>query len=524
MEDEELDQQLDQIIGRITDHSFGGYYRDEFLTPQSADVNLPGPLKIARALAESAAGRRLSRAQLFFEQAKMLADYEDDFDYPRDITRYYPTYQSLTNKELRAYFSWRTRWRKGIKEKTSLSYAFIYIYELIHAVGCADAKDAYSKLTEFSDDYSLFDPYINTYLKGWLRDFIVYYGLNPSLLADTEEIRMDNAVSVLLKIHEKSDDDIFQAAVELSGNTLKSSRLTKKYPNMLKAVVVGTLREVADHYAQKCQNSWIDHYFGYSFKSKVWFFAKAVFCYQKSDGNYEIELSPICRYQRIDGQWYSHKFQYIPECRKRFLDLLRTIDSIMRKAVNFPYLIQQKVTTKWIIKTIEEEIRKWRDLEHREEVRKKEVHFDLSKLGDIRSDSEVTRDKLLTDEEIKDSSEISTKMKPAVAVTDSSSTGQETKKSATDAVADAASDSVDPEYDPSNDNVGFDSLSSQEKRYLQCLLNGISVNWVTAEGLLPSLLCDSINDKLYCLFEDTVLEDGTLIEDYTEELKKGLCL
>ena len=81
MEDEELDQQLDQIIGRITDHSFGGYYRDEFLTPQSADVNLPGPLKIARALAESAAGRRLSRAQLFFEQAKMLADYEDDFDY-----------------------------------------------------------------------------------------------------------------------------------------------------------------------------------------------------------------------------------------------------------------------------------------------------------------------------------------------------------------------------------------------------------------------------------------------------------
>ena len=86
-----------------------------------------------------------------------------------------------------------------------------------------------------------------------------------------------------------------------------------------------------------------------------------------------------------------------------------------------------------------------------------------------------------------------------------------------------ASNSVDSESDLSKDNVGFDFLSAQEKRYLQCLLSGKSVNWITDEGLFPSLICDSINDKLYSLFEDIVLEDGILVEDYTEELKKGLC-
>ncbi len=504
--------ELDQILDRIIDHSLRECYHKEFIKPGSFGEDAPEPLKSARIFAASSKGRRLSRAQLFFEQAKMLADYEDDFDYPKDITRYYPTYQSLSNKELRAYFSWRTKWRKGIRKETSLSYAFIYIFELIHLIGCTNAEEAFSKLTEFSDDYSRFDPYINFYLKGCIRDFVIYYRLDPALLANTEDIRKDNAISVLLKIHEQSDEDIFQAAIELSGNTLKNSRLMKKYSDMLKAVVAGTLRQVAEHYAKKCQNSWIDRYFGYSLKSRVWFFTKAVFYYQESNKDCEIELSPIRRYQCINGQWYSHKFQYVQEYRKRFFDLLRTIDSIIRKTVKFPYLIQQKLTTKWIVKAIEEEIQKWNDFKQREEIRKKEIRFDLSKLGGIRSDSEITREKLLTEEEIEDNSAIQTK--------NNSEIHAETDSGVTSSVV---SNPVDSECSPSNDNVGFNSLSPQEKRYLRCLLDGTSMSWVSSEGLLPSLLCDSINDKLYCLFEDTVLEDGLLIEDYTEELKKGLC-
>ena len=136
----------------LNNSSFGGYYREELINLQSMDRDLPESLKIARDFARSYDGKNLSRAHLFFEQAQMLADYEDDFDYDRNVTRYYPTYQSLNNDELRAYFSWRTKWRKGIKKETSLSFAFIYMYELIHLIGCTDAEEAYSKLTEFVRD------------------------------------------------------------------------------------------------------------------------------------------------------------------------------------------------------------------------------------------------------------------------------------------------------------------------------------------------------------------------------------
>lgn len=481
----------------LNNNSFGGYYREELINLQSVDRDLPEPLKVARDFARSYDGKDLSRAHLFFKQAQMLADYEDDFEYDKNVTRYYPTYQSLNNNELRAYFSWRTKWRKGIKKETSLSFAFIYIYELIHLIECANAEEAYSKLTKFVRDYSIFDSYIEIYTEDWLKDFVVYYGLDPALLLDTDEIQKDKAISVLLNIHESNDEDVFQAISELSGTTLSNSRLTKKYPDMMKTVVVGTLRRVASHYAEKCQNSWIDRYFGYFWKKRVWFFQKAIFFYQKPTEDREIELSSSRRYSCINGLWYLNEFQFVPEYRKRFLDLLRTIDSMIRKSINFPHLIQQKITTKWIVKTIEEEIQKWNDLTKRKEARNREVHFDLSKLGDIRSDSAETREKLLTEEEIEDNSMNSAETKSYI------------------------SDST--ECDPSNDNIGFNLLSPQEKRYLQCLLNGTSVNWIITEGLLPSLLCDSINDKLFCLFEDTVLEDGVLIEDYTEELKKGLC-
>ena len=491
-----------EIASEIVDRFSNINYHDEPLGSRSVDQNLPQKLKVARAFAESYTGRRLSREQLFFKQAQMLANYEDEFDYSKDITRYYPTYQSLSNKELRAYFSWRTKWRKGHKRKTSLSFAFIYVYELLHLVGCADTGNAYLKLTEFNRDYSYFDPYIKTYLKDWIRDFVIYYGLDPSLLADTEDIRWDNAVSVLLKIHNESDENVFQAAAELSGSLLKGSLLLKKHPDIMKFVVVGTLRQVASHYATKCRNTWIEHYFGYPWKRRIWFFEKAIFSNHKSHGDCEIEISPIRRCYCVEGQWFSQEFRYVPEYRKRFLNLLKTIDSLTRDAIRFPHPIQQKLTTKWIICAIKEEIRRWETIKKsKKEEKKEEIHIDLSKLGEIRSDSAVTREKLLTEDEIEGNSIVQAKMESDSIVLNSNSS----------------------EPDPSNDNLGFNLLSPQEKRYLRCLLDGESVSWVSSEGLLPSLLCDSINDKLYCLFEDTVLEDGLLIEDYTEELKKGLC-
>ncbi len=66
-------------------------------------------------------------------------------------------------------------------------------------------------------------------------------------------------------------------------------------------------------------------------------------------------------------------------------------------------------------------------------------------------------------------------------------------------------------------------LDTAELRILRCLLYGGSLAWVREEGLFSDVLCDSINEKLFDRFDDTVLtlgESPEVIEDYIEELKE----
>ena len=58
-----------------------------------------------------------NRNRNFYKQGKFMENYEDNVPYVIDSRRYYPTYHDLNVTELRAYFSWRTKIRKGIFEK-----------------------------------------------------------------------------------------------------------------------------------------------------------------------------------------------------------------------------------------------------------------------------------------------------------------------------------------------------------------------------------------------------------------------
>ena len=66
-------------------------------------------------------------------------------------------------------------------------------------------------------------------------------------------------------------------------------------------------------------------------------------------------------------------------------------------------------------------------------------------------------------------------------------------------------------------------LSQEEYRLLQCLLYGRDYGWVRASGLMLSVLVDSINEKMFDEFADSVLtlDNGPeLIEDYIQDLKE----
>ena len=159
-------------------------YRDEPIIRTAAQAaNLTPPQyremrKIANSLFYE------SEARVFYEQGKFMEDFEDDYTFQGEFHRYFPTYQVMTDIQLRGYFSWRTGVRRGTIVKTSLSFVFVYIYELLNQIGVQSAEEGFYALKNFWEAYGEVDAKINNYVRLWLNDYVVYHNLDKSLLDD----------------------------------------------------------------------------------------------------------------------------------------------------------------------------------------------------------------------------------------------------------------------------------------------------------------------------------------------------
>lgn len=51
------------------------------------------------------AGRWLSEAELFYRQGQLMADFEDDCPYNGTFKSYFPTYNAMSDRQLRGYFT-----------------------------------------------------------------------------------------------------------------------------------------------------------------------------------------------------------------------------------------------------------------------------------------------------------------------------------------------------------------------------------------------------------------------------------
>ena len=116
-------------------------------------------------------------ARLFYKQAKFMEAFCDD--YPGNImfTVYHPCYQHMGYEQLRTYFTWRTKVRLGEYPPTSLSYVFVYIYELLQGIGVPNPAVGLEKLIAIWNVYREQNPALDKYLPEWLKDYHIYYAL-----------------------------------------------------------------------------------------------------------------------------------------------------------------------------------------------------------------------------------------------------------------------------------------------------------------------------------------------------------
>ncbi len=427
---------------------------------------------------------RQSRESIFIKQGKLLAAYEDDYVYDRRVTHYFPTYQSLTNPELRGYFSWRTKLRRGNLQKTSLTYAFLYIYELLNQIGVTDPMDGYRKLTEFRDAYGALDDGILPYLNLWLMDYVVYYNLDAGLLADTPQVRFNRGIAVLDSIQSHGDEEVIRAVKQLSPKWLERSKFYREYREDCDTVIVRVLRRMSAHYNARCKKTMVEQYFGSFSQYRVILFDAAVFHERQVEGSRQYKVDENYIYRCRNGLWSVQKYNCLPHSNGKLGDVLKAIDGVMRECYGYGRPIQYKLDTKWILKIIQEEARNL--LTEKKAAEEKKITIDYSRLARIRSDAAVTRDRLMVEEEAEEGAPPVQTPAPA----------------------------EEPEDTP---------LTKDEYRLLQSLLYGRDYGWVRSSGLMLSVLVDGINDKLYDTFSDSVLlgdDPPELIEDYIADLKE----
>lgn len=437
---------------------------------------LPTPLLKAREMEKP--GSWLDRQAIFLKQGKFLADYEDDFEFFGDPVRYYPTYQSLTDAELRGYFAWRTKARKKIYEDTSLSFIFLYIYEIINNIGVKTYQDGFDILCEIYNRYGPEEARLVYYLDRWKIDYIVYYNLDASLLSDTKQAVYNQCINILDQIESEKNDRIIDALKTIAPKWISRSKFYSKYFEDMDIIICRIFKKISQHYSKGYKRTFVEQLFGIQFTNYSPLFSSAIFCNPLNIYNYSYNIDSQFSYKCQNGIWTVNKRQISYRGIKKIENLIKTIDSVMRKYYKFGYPIKTETKTKWIIKLIEDELSAY--LEEKKSSIKKKLNINFTNLDKIRDDSIKTRDKLIIEE---DEQFESTPIVPESSVTS--------------------------------------PLLPSETRLIYSLLYNESLAWIKEGGHILSVLIDGINEKLYEKFSDTVIDDSPqIINDYIDELKE----
>ncbi|MBE6587422.1 MAG: hypothetical protein E7647_03295 [Ruminococcaceae bacterium] len=475
-------QKLERLRGSVADVRKTETYGDEPISPKKeTSFAIDENIKTMKAIAENPESMWQSREAVFIKQARLMENYETEYSQTPAFHCYYPTYRDMNDSQLMYYFSWRTKLRRGEYTKIGTSYVFVYIYELLSLIGCNGAEDGFEKLRQLQKHIKedSYDPDIILYhLEKWILDFAVYYDLPASFLQGSYDERPEAALAALQKWENSAVDEIFSALCILSSYNVSKSRFFAAYPEDYKTVLVGTYSAMCRYCEKNRKTSYFDRLFGKRTVFPYRIFEAAVF---RPDHRkeYEYNVNPVHSYKTTStGAWYSYRL-YLPGGKNKALGkLLKAVDRIMRLEYGFAYPLSEDDTTKLLTSIIEEQINALR--EEKEKKKKTEIRIDMSLLSGIRRSADITRDRLIVEEELEED-------EPAI----------------------SASAKEEPE--------GF---SKEECGLMSVLLKGEKYR-----GMTPvSLLCDSINEKLFDRFSDTVIDfegdEPRIIEDYREELEE----
>lgn len=578
MADQDIKMLIERIMAEARTHQSARFsnetYADEPILKTGRQMQnfLPDQYRKMREISrwqddpKGGAGRWLSEAELFYRQGLLMADFEDDCPYNGTFKSYFPTYNAMSDRQLRGYFTWRAQVRRGTVEETSTSFAFLYLYELICGIGVDDPLDGFNKIRAFWDVYRAFEPGIDRFARVWLQDYAVFHGLDPKLLRDSKTVMFDNALIELRRAardlvpapsgqtpkHRKTseptlplppdevrEERLMAAINALSTYNLSSSRLDRSHHRDLRHVACAVYVRMVRYYDTHRKTGIVASLFGEETAMPYTMFASAVFFAPERHEDCEYRLDPIHIYRCQNGFWECMRIHGSRQKSSKLGEMMRACDQRLRLALDPAHPLKEEKVPKYLAKIIDDEIVAWLSWDAAHQPVK--IDIDLSQLGHIRSAAAQTREALLIDEEREDG---------ASAEAEAADSGQPEAEPVADAmveaVAAAAGQDESDEPTISTEQFGVvapllaptpafaaatpadatNELAPAADAYLRALLEH---NAVQAESAVvqseqsEDMLVDTINEALFDLVGDTVIEFGAtgpqIIEDYEADVR-----
>lgn len=495
---------------------------------------VPERVREMRRMAKGDEARGWTDARLFVEQARLMEDYEDDCPYAGSFQTHFPTYDVMDNAQLRGYFTWRANVRRGTVERTCTSFAYVYVYELLNGVGVEPGEPGFRAIESFWRSFREFDPTMDRYVRHWLVDYAVYHGLDPELarpyagsvhneavayLAAEEEAILGQPAKrgrkhVPYPFGEHPDEEarLLEALDAVSTYRPLGSRLYKDDPEALRSVTCAVFARLVRYYHGSRSQDLVESLFGIPLNLPYLMFGSAVFYPAERHRDCTYHLDRTCTFTCRKGIWRCETLHDGGGRSSRLGEILRATDRMLRAALSYPHPLKDRAVHKYLAQIIDREVGDF--IEWRKAGAARRVEIDLSKLAGIRSAAATTREALLVDEEREDGPEEAA----ALAASGGKDGGVAGGGAPSEPVAPSAADT--PTDTPTTGSpLG---LTPDELRLLEDLLAGRKPAATSVD-----LLVDSINEKLFDLVGDTVLEfddsgEPTLIEDYVEDVRAAL--
>lgn len=580
MADQDIKMLIERIMAEARTHQSARFsneiYADEPILKTGRQMQnfLPDQYRKMREISrwqedpKGGSGRWLSEAELFYRQGLLMADFEDDCPYNGTFKSYFPTYNAMSDRQLRGYFTWRAQVRRGNIEETSTSFAFLYLYELICGIGVDDPLDGFNKIKAFWDVYRAFEPGIDRFARVWLQDYAVFHRLDPKLLRDSKTVMFDNALIELrraardlvpapapsgqppkrrktseptlpLPPDEVREERLMAAINALSTYNLSNSRLDRSHHRDLRHVACAVYVRMARYYDTHRKTGIVASLFGEETAMPYTMFASAVFFAPERHEDCEYRLDPIHIYRCQNGFWECMRIHGSRQKSSKLGEMMRACDQRLRLALDPAHPLKEEKVPKYLAKIIDGEIVAWLSWDAAHQPVK--IDIDLSQLAHIRSAAAQTREALLIDEEREDG---------MLAEVDTAGSERSKAEPVADATVEAVAAPIrqDEADEPTISTEQFgvvapllvptpaftsaapvdatNELAPAADAYLRALLehNAVQAESAVAQSeQSEDMLVDTINEALFDLVGDTVIEFGAagpqIIEDYEADVR-----